>query len=188
MPKRAAGDQLTGGTRDVNPQYFHGTITVAVAGTTIAKEIALPVNRIISGSAQKTPVMELLRMYAHCDMVGATANVAETEHAANLFVTSADPGAAVNLTFDNNRVIAQFSWRNIGAFTAGGTYKMSEPSSIREWDFTDGAGHGIILATDSIHLQLQASATLSPTAQIKVLYRVKYVSLTEYIGMVQSQQ
>jgi len=56
-------------------------------------------------------------------------------------------------------------------------------------DFTDGAGHGFLIGTDSIFARLSSVATGIPNvANIRLLYRWKSVPLAEYIGIVQSQQ
>jgi hypothetical protein len=75
------------------------------------------------------------------------------------------------------------------SFTAAGTGITDLVNSPRKWDFTDGAGHGILVATDNIFIQ--ASTNGQNTASLfrfKILYRFKSVSLVEYIGIVQSQQ
>ena len=59
-------------------------------------------------------------------------------------------------------------------------------------DLTDGAGHGILVATDSIFLTGYVPSNWytngTNTVFVKLLYRWKDVSLAEYIGIVQSQQ
>lgn len=55
-------------------------------------------------------------------------------------------------------------------------------------DLTDGAGHGYLVATDSIFARLSSTLTgLTNTADVRLLYRFKEVPLAEYIGIVQSQ-
>lgn len=64
-------------------------------------------------------------------------------------------------------------------------------------DLTDGAGHGILIATDNIFLVVQGLLTsygaattgaIQAFAQADLIYRFKEVALAEYIGIVQSQQ
>ena len=58
-----------------------------------------------------------------------------------------------------------------------------------EFDITDGAGHGFLVATDQIYMQVFTNgATATATVRVKMLYRWKNVSLAEYIGIVQGQQ
>lgn len=55
-------------------------------------------------------------------------------------------------------------------------------------NFSDGAGHGYLIATDSIFARLFTGGTgVANTAYIRLLYRFKEVDLAEYIGIVQSQ-
>lgn len=55
-------------------------------------------------------------------------------------------------------------------------------------DLTDGAGHGILIATDQLFLQIASnSTTIANEVAFKILYRWKNVPLSEYIGIVQSQ-
>lgn len=54
---------------------------------------------------------------------------------------------------------------------------------------TDGAGHGVLVATDKIYmLTASLAATGAQEAIVKILYRLVDVGLEEYIGIVQSQQ
>lgn len=63
-------------------------------------------------------------------------------------------------------------------------------------DLTDGAGHGLLVATDSIwltqYLSIAAAGSIGFTSSIgtiaEIIYRFKKVTLQEYIGIVQSQQ
>lgn len=56
-------------------------------------------------------------------------------------------------------------------------------------DLTDGAGHGIIVATDNIYVTLFSAGTgVAAEVDVKIMYRFKNVALAEYIGVVQSQQ
>lgn len=62
---------------------------------------------------------------------------------------------------------------------------------------TDGAGHGVLVATDNIYLTLQTALSsvigssvggIQGFGEAAILYRFKEVGLAEYIGIVQSQQ
>lgn len=65
-----------------------------------------------------------------------------------------------------------------------------------DWhDLTDGAGHGVLIATDNIWCTAfingacpDIGTTASATIFADLLYRFKKISLQEYIGIVQSQQ
>lgn len=68
-------------------------------------------------------------------------------------------------------------------------------------DLTDGAGHGILIATDNIYLNALvayvdadtsaayagAPSFIFAASNCELIYRFKAVTLQEYIGIVQSQ-
>lgn len=60
-----------------------------------------------------------------------------------------------------------------------------------EFDLTDGAGHGILVAVDKFYAQIHSTYVAwggTGGIDFKFLYRFKKVSLAEYVGIVQSQQ
>jgi hypothetical protein len=71
--------------------------------------------------------------------------------------------------------------------TTSGAFAVEQPYC---YDMTDGAGHGMLVGTDNIYLQLGTVGSPVSTAicDVKILYRFKQVTLSEYIGIVQSQQ
>lgn len=74
-----------------------------------------------------------------------------------------------------------------GAFTAAGTYgtAYTDPFTL---DLTDGAGHGVLIATDQMFLGVNTVGFVAAGgAVVKLLYRFKEIKLAEYIGIVQSQ-
>lgn len=188
MAKRA--DTLTGGTKDVNPQYISGAVVMTTVNTAKEETIGLPILRPGQGASQtKAQVIELLKCWVHMPSAGTDFVAANTAYSAQFTVATSSQGTTVpNLS--NTRVLAQFRQAYAGAFTAAGTY--STPSfGIQVWDFTDGAGHGILVGTDNLFLQADTDGYAAgdiPTMTYKLLYRFKEVSLIEYIGMVQSQQ
>lgn len=73
----------------------------------------------------------------------------------------------------------------------------TDNESVDVHDVTDGAGHGILVATDNIFVACNFTVasvfsttadTASGAASCNILYRFKEVALAEYIGIVQSQQ
>jgi len=110
-----------------------------------------------------------------------------TEPYGNPYGTIWDP-AYFAQALSNPRVFAwaEFNVRN--AFTAGGSVAQVQ-DVFKTFDCTDGAGHGILVATDSIFISCsQIGYTAAAPIAFKIMYRLKTVSLTEYIGIVQSQQ
>lgn len=99
----------------------------------------------------------------------------------NFGTTKADFSEPSVFTYYNHCLYGNFT---AGAATSWVTY--NEPFID---DITDGAGHGYLVGTDKIYAQITSSNTGAVnSASVKVYYRWKNVSLTEYIGMVQSQQ
>ena len=191
MAKRSK-DTLTGGTHDVNPQYLQGAVQITVANTPVETTIALPILRPgVGSSPSKAQVVEVLRLEMSSpgaiatDLAGAAALATYVE--TFTVSTTAQTTAVPNLS--NPKVIAQFRRLFTSAFTAAGTYSQAGGVLQHQtWDFTDGAGHGILIGTDNLYFQYDTDGFASlPLATFKLLYRFKEVSLIEYIGMVQSQ-
>lgn len=182
--KRGRGDQLTGGSGDVSPQIFTQTINLSAANTFTQVESGLPQIRIPTRKG-KSIVMELL--WAHIihpqldtqPAAGGTAAVSQWQ-------LGTISEAAIN--FGDPRVLAvsELSWR--GAFTAAGSFE-SVANMTDKIQFHDGAGHGLLVATDSLFMAANtANFTGAATFFAKIAYRFKEVTLEEYIGIVQSQQ
>ena len=92
----------------------------------------------------------------------------------------------INALFPQNVSIVGRNWR--GAFTAAGTYEAVSDNPMTQ-DVSDGDGHGVLVATDNLFLDMVTGNFAGTTAvQCRILYRWKEVSLEEYIGIVQSQQ
>jgi hypothetical protein len=73
----------------------------------------------------------------------------------------------------------------------------TDNESVDIHDLTDGAGHGILIATDNIYLGVNASLSsfnlgdadpIVGGVSANLIYRFKEIGLSEYIGIVQSQQ
>lgn len=174
--KRGRGDQLTGGTRDVNPQFLNIVAVQSGADTTTTTTVPIPVQRL--PNAAKSQVMEVLKIF-----VTASTSVVEVDNDINVFFSTKNFGTT-NTTFSEPSVFAEM-WRSVKITTSGQIISY-EPFCI---DLTDGVGHGFIVATDNIFVQVQSTTTSATnTIRAKILYRWKNVSLAEYVGVVQSQQ
>ena len=132
-------------------------------------------------------MMEVLKMVVELPTFPAIASVTEATDSHQFFISTTSFGTTAT-TFAEPRVFAGWTRINQAVFTAAGTY-MSNYDNTKIMDLTDGAGHGILVATDNIFIQVISVGTgLTNTVRIKLLYRWKNVSLQEYIGIVQSQQ
>jgi len=173
-------------TRDIKPQWFNfPTITQSGADTTTSLAVSMPVARI-PGAASVT-VIEILRIYAAISNLPAIAAVAESLDTETL-VLSTSNNTTTDVLLNHASVIAFFLKTQRGAFTAGGTYaRMGD--QIMEFNLTDDNGNGVLVATDSLFLQLQSTGTgATNNAQVKMLYRFKSIGAMEFVGIVQSQQ
>lgn len=57
-------------------------------------------------------------------------------------------------------------------------------NQIHRVDLTDGAGHGLIVATPNIFLAVDSNNTGAQNdANVRVAYRFKNVGLQEYVGL-----
>jgi hypothetical protein len=185
--RTAYTSQLTGGTGDVNPQFMSGTLNMAVANTTVSQAIVLPISKGLFESRGKATIIEVLKIMIGLPAYEIVANVAETLRTRFVNISTQNHGAVAVFLNDAN-VIAAYSDSMVSAFTAGGTYAAVSKDYV-EFDLTDGAGHGVLIASDYLYIQGGTAAyTAAGTYLYKILYRYKNVALSEYIGIVQSQQ
>lgn len=178
-------DALTGGTGDVSPQLLGAIVTLSAANTFTQTTVPVPIQRYSAGR-ERALVMEVLKVFF--DLGEPDANPAA---GGSLLAFSAYLSTSSQASFPtmDNPVVFAFGQKVVrGAFTAAGTYGTyaSDPFTL---DLTDGAGHGVLVATDNIFLGAVSSGFTAVSAcSIKILYRFKEVTLAEYIGIVQSQQ
>lgn len=183
--KRAAtGDLLTGGSKDVNPQYINTQAVMTAANTYFEQVVNMPIQRLPNASG-KALVVELLRAYFDMPEIDNT-NAADTFYKST--VTVATKSFAAQQTLNNGAILCMAQRIVHKAFTAAGSYEGISTDPLT-WDFTDGAGHGVLVGTDSLIVGIVTAGYANPTTvTLKLLYRMKEVTLAEYIGIVQSQQ
>jgi hypothetical protein len=184
MPRRGS-DQLTGGTRDVSPQWFTlPTAQTSVANTFTELLTPIPVQRFNNKSGSSL-VMEVLKAEVNFPEADAANSIAGNSVSA-LIQLGTIAQAVVSPANPQNIFYAARIWR--GAFTAGGSF-LSVHDNPLQFDLTDGAGHGVLVATDQIYIDVNTVGFAGTAGfNIRLLYRWKSVSLAEYIGIVQSQQ
>jgi hypothetical protein len=186
--KRARSDSLTGGTLDVNPQWLSGTAAQSGADTTATTQVVLPIQRIAANAPNNAVVLEVLKIWLEHTNLPASASATETTDTIVTAFSTTNTGTT-NAAMGDSNIFGWHQLTNRSAFTAAGTYYTIVKDAPFVLDLTDGAGHGILVATDSIFVQVQSAGTGNTnTVPWKILYRWKRVSLTEYIGIVQSQQ
>jgi len=176
MKRSRVSSSLTGGTGDVNPQWLKATVLQTGADTTTTATIVLPVTRLASPA--NPTIIEVLKVY------WILTNQAE--------VDSTQTGHLSTKNFDTTAISGFIEPSDIDAvywtdkITTSGQFANFQPI---EHDLTDGMGHGVLVATDNLYLQLaSASTSAANRASVWILYRFKRVNVQEYIGIVQSQQ
>lgn len=167
---------LTGGTRDVNPQWLTFSASQSAADTTTTTQQNIPIQRL--PTAGRAQVLEVLKVWFE-----NRNGVVESDNTLQVFLTTKNFGTTAVLP---NEPTCLAFWKRQFLITTSGSSIQNEPMMI---NLDDGAGHGLIVATDAIFLQVQSSSTaVTNIVDCKIMYRWKNVSLAEYIGVVQSQQ
>lgn len=170
---------------DVNPQWLvFPNMRLVAANTYTEIEVVIPINRLHQ-SRGKAVIMEVLKIWMdHPTYDGVYAPAGGVAQSIAQVSTQSLSGLSLSgpttLAFTDNK------YR--GAFSAGGSFDtmVDGPEVV---DLTDGAGHGVLVATDRIFFGASTLGWNNAAAfNARVLYRWKEVGLTEYIGIVQSQQ
>lgn len=184
MKRSSSG--LTGGTGDVNPQWFNlGALAITNAYADTA--VQLPRERLPYGN--KSQVMEVLKIEVALQGTTTLNVTAGTDSASRVYVTTksfstTEPTA----TQQAGNVIGKWRLEMPSEGTGLSTMVINGVTLI---DVTDGAGHGLLVATDNIFIgsiQTAATSPVNGNLNVRLLYRWKNVGLQEYIGIVQSQQ
>ena len=182
---RRGGDALTGGTGDVSPQWLtFNSLLLSAANTYTETTINLPITRLPVPKG-KAMVLELLK--ARFQFPQVDLNPTAGGSLISIF-GQINPTSQAAIGLGNPQTFAQSSLILRGAFTAAGSYESVYRGDV-ECDCTDGAGHGVLVATDNLFFGANtAGFNAAATFNCKLLYRFKIVKLEEYIGIVQSQQ
>lgn len=186
MAKRRFNGSLTGGTGDVNPQWLNlGAGAVSNAATWAEASASIPLDEF-NTSMNKT-VMEILKVQF---IITGTTTVSVGANGSTRMYLSTTSWAAAEPTLlqQTGRVICKNSVQHIyiGTSTGGSSEELEKII-----DITDGVGHGILVAVDTLYVGVigTASSGLSGgNVSARILYRWKKIGLTEWIGMSQSQK
>jgi len=156
---------LTGGTKDVNPQYMRMKLTGGAPGGA-SSEAAIPVQRL--NNKNRSMVMEIL-------------DVQYLSHHATAAGKKLHLGIATSKPPNSKPDPSQGYWVTISILPGAdvGNYVQ---------DLTDQAGHGMLVAADKLFLFAFSDDASNSEIYALIKYRWKNVSLTEYIGIVQSSQ
>lgn len=192
MTKRSRssdGRYLTGGTGDVKPQILTLDTGLNTAGEYIVTEHNLPVARI-GASKDRATVLEILRVTWY----DAIEDLDDPVMLAGCYLTTS-PNVSTGVAADLATISADVRDPNTFAMFIHQSYTVSTAEGVgnRDWpaqfDFTDGAGNGILIATDKIStVGFNKNGTAATRFTCKILYRLVNVGIMEYVGIVQSQQ
>jgi len=169
----ASSKQLTGGTKDVNPQILACSLIIpAGSGSKCqVQEVALPVQRL--NNRNRSMVMEVLSLQF-------MPQGDDTHHIHFGLATSKPTSSSgiLPILTDSNVFFEDRSYsETLNKAPAGLFYTLH-----------DGAGHGQLVAADKLYLFLYTTSAEAMVLDCRITYRWKNVSLTEYIGIVQATQ
>lgn len=197
MPsKRRYSESLTGGTGDVNPQSLIITGTFSNADAIKAIGTPLPIPRF-SSSGNKSLVFEFLdvewQIVDPPQPGPANGDFGKLELA---LATSASYPGTLNDWMADKRVISQYraTFQTIATVgPAAGAWQIVTYGKELQGndDLTDRAGHGILIGTDDIYVWIWLQAqnyNWQSNFVCTIKYRIKEVTIQEYVGIVQSQQ
>lgn len=167
---------LTGGTGDVNPQYLTFSAVQSSLNETVVVESPLNLGPSATVKKGKALVFELLKIQSEWagnfndGLVNSVTIVFTTQESAQSINS---PAAFYEFPIINRNILNDLTFTII-------------PKDVQ--DFTDGAGHGILIATPSIFMIFgSVGLDLVSACAAKVFYRWKEVSIEEYIGIVTQQ-
>lgn len=176
--KRTWSSGSAGRTWDKYPQTL--TFTAAQTSNDTAATTTLTLPKEVFGTPSSPTILEIIAIYF--------------EHGANLvenadgyiqcFVSTRDHSTTA-CTPATTDVIAWYTRKFQAAGTAASLTTEAFPFTYRcSWD-----GFGQLVATDYLYIQVvSANTSTTNTVRGKILYRFVKVGVTEYVGMIQSQQ
>lgn len=182
MSKRKA-PELTGGTGDVNPQWFSFVVLQTGNDAETTNTVDLPISPGQVSRGNKAVVIELLRVQFIWSL-DPTQSPSIPQRWAALLGTRAPVGAlSASQSATDHIITDQFATIQAGA----GSTVLGRQASLM-YDLTDGVGHGLIIASKSVAGHISTFNTgIANRVVIRMLYRYKEVGLTEFLTMSQFQ-
>lgn len=187
--KRQRTTGLGGGTGDIKPQYFTLVSGPMASDEYDVVQFSLPVNRL-GTTKTKATVFEILSL----DWFLGIDSLLDGSHVTWAFLTTStrrvDQDGALQGTLSQDlespQSIGPAVRVNVSNAPASGAFSYQVPIHV---DTTDGAGNGVLVATDSIFVVSgNVGNGITSKTIVKVKYRLTDVGITEYVGIVQSQQ
>lgn len=179
--KRGRSDSLTGGSRDVNPQFLSFTVTQSAGDTTTTKSINTPIFPLSNTGKSKGQALEILKVFFYYDLFPSTATGVQE---IDIVLSTKNFGTTIPTEEEADSLV--FASAHIKyTFTTSGASSTIYPVVM---DLTDGAGHGLLIVAQNIYATLfSAGSSQANQARVKILYRVKEVQTTELLGILASQ-
>ena len=160
------------------PNYMTGALTLSAANTFTTESIATPIPRLPTGSGATSTIMELL--YLELDVRSTDFLVTADQVEFGISVGSS-PSAVIGI--NNPSAVLQVSLDYALATSGSVLLHMPIRHSLQEEN-----GFGFLLAADTINTTGNSVGMAAATIfRWRLYYRFVNVSLTEYIGIVQSQ-
>lgn len=190
MAKRArqSGGSVTGGTGDIKPQILTLSSGVAtLVSDYVVRQNSLPVPRFGS-SKTKATIMEILSVdwYLNLEDIQDATHTNFGYLTTNTQRTNQETVTTTTMREDaeNSRTFAMAVIHR--GFVTSGMSIIAFPISI---DMTDSNGNGLLIATDQLFVVGgNINGTVGGSYIAKIKYRLVMVGITEYVGIVQSQQ
>lgn len=168
---------LTGGTGDVNPQYLMIHLLQTAANTYTEVEYPIPVRRMAmpKGRCQIIEILKVLVGFAPGDFGSAT--VAPHDY---IYESQITTRSFASMVFLNDPNVIHYH-KKIYSMGASADAYWEDPITC---DLTDGAAHGLIVASQSLYFGVNtAGQAAAINADCRILYRFKNVGLGEFVGL-----
>ena len=149
--RRRPNASLTGGTGDVNPQILTLSWEHPLAIPTHNVQFHSPVAKGLFAQRNYATVMEILKVWFFLPNYESPPVAGLVLHLRRCLITTTDLGTTIG-DARLPTVLAICEDTESNAFTAAQGYSTNV-SNVKEFDLTDGVGHGLLLATDYIYLQ-----------------------------------
>lgn len=185
---RTSGGSLTGGTGDVKPQIF--TMNSGLAGALndyVVTAHVLPIPRFGTQKAKAT-VFEVLWV----DWYLSVLNVLDNQVTEACFLTTstnrsdADTATLTTIAEDINDPKTFANIVRVTQLLTSGAAAFHLPVHV---DLTDSNGNGVLIATDRLSIVgCGVGNAVAGDYTAKIGYRMTNIGISEYVGIVQSQQ
>ena len=163
---------------DAFPNYFSGLLTLSAANTFTTQTITLPINRIGRVSGTKAVVLEFLWAVVDTKVTDFVAGSDDL-----IFTIQMGPTATGVDSFDNPDVLATVHVEN-HLLTSGATLA----NEIHTMNMQSADGHGLLVASENIHITGDTSGMGAPTQfHWRIYYRFVQIPAMEMMGILQSQ-